>query len=291
MNDFAVGREEVRVVGVVEGVLAVFGQRLVDVHPGAVLAEQRLRHEGRVPAVLHRVLLDDDPVRHAVVGHLERVLVTHVDLVLGGADLVVGVLDVDAHLLQREDGVAAHVGAGVERGQVEVAALVEDLGHAALRLGGAEVEELELGADVVGVEAHLLGPLHRPLQDPARVALVGAAAGDADVAEHARDRVLVLGAPGDQGEGRGIGHGDHVRLLDRVEAGDRGAVEAHAAVEGVLELGGVDREALQLAEHVGEPEADEADVVLLDDLDDVSGAMGLLCHSGLLGLSARRGQR
>ena len=100
----------------------------MDVHPGAVLAEQRLRHEGRVPAVLHRVLLDDDAVGHAVVGHLERVLVAHVDLVLGGADLVVRVLDVDPELLEREDRLAADVGAGVERRQVEVAALVEHLG-------------------------------------------------------------------------------------------------------------------------------------------------------------------
>ena len=284
-------REVVGVVLVVEGVLAVFAERLVHVHPGAVLAEQRLRHEGRVPAVLHRVLLDDDPVGHAVVGHLQRVLVTHVDLVLGGADLVVGVLDVDPHLLQRQHRLAAHVGAGVERGQVEVAALVEDLRHAALRLRRAEVEVLELGADVVGVETHLFGPFHRPLQDPARVALVGTAAGDPDVAEHASDGILLLRAPGDQREGRRVGHRDHVRLLDRVEAGDRGAVEAHAAVEGVLQLGGVDREALQLAQHVGEPEADEAHVVLLDDLDDVSGTAGLLCHSGLLGLSARRPQR
>ena len=50
---------------------------------------------------------------------------------------------------------------------------------------------------------------------------------------------------------------------------------------------GVDREALQLAEHVGEPEADEADVVLLDDLDDVSGTLRLVCHSGLLGWLVR----
>ena len=45
---------------------------------------------------------------------------------------MVGVLDVDAELLEREDRLAADVGAGVERGQVEVAALVEDLGRAAL---------------------------------------------------------------------------------------------------------------------------------------------------------------
>ena len=162
MNALAVVREEVLVVGVEEGVLAVLGERLVDVHARAVLAEQRLRHEGRVPAVLHRVLLDHDPVGHAVVGHRERVLVAHVDLVLGGADLVVGVLDVDAQLLEREDRLAAHVGAGVERGQVEVAALVEDLGDAVLGLGGAEVEVLELGADVVVVEAHAPRPARAP---------------------------------------------------------------------------------------------------------------------------------
>ena len=125
MNCFAVWREEVLVVGVVEGVLAVLAQRLVHVHPAAVLAVQRLRHEGGVPAVLHRVLLDRHPVGHAVVGHRERVLVAHVDLVLGGPDLVMGVLDVDAHLLERQHGLAAHVGARIERRQVEVAALVE----------------------------------------------------------------------------------------------------------------------------------------------------------------------
>ena len=282
MKALAVGERKYWSSASKKAFLPSFVRRLVDVHAGAVLAEERLRHEGRVPAVFHRVLLDDDAVGHAVVGHLERVLVAHVDLVLGGADLVVGVLDVDAHLLQRQDRLAAHVGAGVERGQVEVAALVEHLRHAVLGLGGAEVEVLELGPDVVGVEAELLGPLQGALQDPARVALVGLAAGHADVAEHPRDGVLFLGAPGQQLEGRRIRHRDHVRLLDRVEARDRGPVEAHAAVEGVLELGGVDREALQLAEHVREPEPHEADVVLLDHLDDVSGALRLLCHTGLL---------
>ena len=118
---------------------------------------------------------------------------------------MVGVLDVDAHLLERQDRLAAHVDAGVERGQVEVAALVEDLGDAVLGPGVAEVEELELGADVVGVEAHLLGALQRPAQDPARIALVGLPAGDLDVAEHPRRRVLV-GAQGriEKVDGSGI---------------------------------------------------------------------------------------
>ena len=47
---------------------------------------------------------------------------------LARPDLVVGVLDIDAELLERQDGLAPHVGAGVERRQVEVAALVEGLG-------------------------------------------------------------------------------------------------------------------------------------------------------------------
>ena len=47
------------------------------------------------------------------------------------------------------------------------------------------------------------------------------------------------------------------------------AVEAHAALEGVVELLGVDAERLQLAEDVGEPEADEADAALLDERLDV----------------------
>jgi hypothetical protein len=72
----------VLVVRVVEGVSPVLEERLVRVHPRAVLTEERLRHEGRVPAVLHGVLLDRDAVGHGVVRHLETVCVAHVDLVL-----------------------------------------------------------------------------------------------------------------------------------------------------------------------------------------------------------------
>ena len=49
------------------------------------------------------------------------------------------------------------------------------------------------------------------------------------------------------------------------------------------QLGGVDRERLQLAEDVGEPEADEADLVLLHERVHVRGGLrhvGLLCHPG-----------
>src|SRR5204862_2168467 len=98
---------------------------------------------------------------------------------------------------------------------------------------------------------------------PAGVALVWLSARDPDVAEHPAGRLLDR-APGNDGEGARVGHRDHVRLLDRVEAGDRRAVEPHPALERVLELLGVDREALELAEDVGEPQPDEADVAVLD---------------------------
>ena len=251
---------------VVERVPAVLEQRLVGVHAGAVLAEQRLRHERRVPAVLERDLLDRDAVGHAVVGHLQRVGVAHVDLVLARADLVVGVLDLDPELLEREHGVAADVGPGVERREVEVAAEVERLGA----LGVAEQEVLELRPDEEVVEPHLVRALHGAAQHVPRVALVRLALRRQHVGEHARDAAAVLlRPPREHVERRRVGHRDHVRLLDRVEAGDRRAVEAHPALERVVELLGVDRERLQLPEDVGEPEPDEADPALLDERLDV----------------------
>ena len=51
-----------------------------------------------------------------------------------------------------------------------------------------------------------------------------------------------------------------------------------AALEGVLELLRVDREALQLAEDVREPEANEADVAVLDERLDVGSGLRLFAH-------------
>ena len=71
---------------------------------------------------------------------------------------MMGVLDVDPHLLEGQHRLAAHAGPGVERRQVEVAALVEHLGDAAVGPGVTEVEELELGTDVEGIEAQVVRP-------------------------------------------------------------------------------------------------------------------------------------
>ena len=152
------------------------------------------------------------------------------------------------------------VAGDVGGGEVEVRAAVER--HGAAVVVGSEVEELHLRGDVER-EAPLAGPVEVAPQHLAGVALEGRAVEVEDVAEHpGLGRVRV--GPREQLEGVGVGPGEHVALLHPGEAVDRRAVEGHALLEGVLELGGGDGEALQLAEHVGEPEPDEPDAALLD---------------------------
>ena len=161
--------------------------------------------------------------------------VAHVDLVLRRADLVMVVLDRDADRLERGDRVVPHLGRGVLRRHGEVPALVDRLGALVV----LEHEVLELGADVERVEAEILHALERLPEHVARVTLVRRAVGRDHVADHARDlgadRLPVLvDRPRHDLERRRIGDGDHVRLLDRVEAGDRRAVEAHPVVQRLL---------------------------------------------------------
>ena len=183
-----------------------------------------------------------------------------------GPDLVVVVLDRDAHVLERADRVAADRRRGVHRRLREVAALVERL----RALVVLEEEVLRLGADVERVEAHRLHPLDRAPQDVARVAVVALAVGRDDVADHPA-RLAV----GEDPERRRIGDRDHVGLLDRVEAGDRRAVEAHAVVERAFDLARRDREALQVPLEVREPEQHVLDPALLDLLQHVLPGTGI----------------
>jgi hypothetical protein len=260
------GGEMPLVVSVEELVAAVGEERLVRMHARAVLAEERLRHERRVVAVLLRDLLHDEAVREHEVRHIERVCVADVDLVLGRADLVVVVLDGDAHLLERADRVAADRRRRVHRRLGEVAALVERL-RAVLVL---EEEVLGLRADVERVEAHRLHALEGETEDVARVAVVRVAVRRDDVADHPpRDAVA------QHTERARVRDRDHVRLLDRVEAGDRRAVEAHPVVERALDLACRDRETLEMTFEIGEPEEHVLDAALLDLLHDLLAGAGV----------------
>ena len=105
-------------------------------------------------------------------------------------------------------------------------------------------------------------------QHLARVALERRAVEVVDVAEHpGLGRLRV--APRQHLERVRVGDREDVALLDAAEAVDRRAVEGHAVLERVLQLGGADRKALQVAEHVGEPQADEAHAALLHRVQHV----------------------
>src|SRR4029450_1065620 len=140
-----------------------------------------------------------------------------------------------------------------------------------------EQEVLELGTDVERVEAHGLHALERTAQHVARVAFVRLPVGRADVTDHAADLRLTL-LPRHQPVRARIGDRDHVRLLDRVEPGDRRAVESHPVVKGALDLARGHRERLEVSLEVGEPEEQELDPVVLDLLESV--LSGLLAGGG-----------
>ena len=62
---------------------------------------------------------------------------------------------------------------------------------------------------------------------------------------------------------RRIRPGHHVGLRHPGKPLDRGAVESDALLEGAFEFGRSDRDGLEVSEHVGEPQPDEADVAFL----------------------------
>ena len=230
-----------------EQVLAVFPDGLVNVHAGAVVTNDGLRHEGGgfavgVGHVLHHVLEDLRPV-----GALNQRAETGTDFVLACAsDFVVEHFNRNAKAFQNQRHFGAHVLRAVHRRHREVAAF--DSGAmaavAAFELGtripgGFVFFNLEEGARHVGVPAHVVedeelwlraeisgvaqaGGLEvglGALRDRARVAVVGlAVAGLNDVAAHEeggffKERVDV---------GRvGIRHQLHVGSFNTLPASDR----------------------------------------------------------------------
>ena len=154
--------------------------------------------------------------------------------------------------------VAAQLAGGIPRREVKVARVV----HRLRGLGVRKVEVLELGAHVEH-EATVLGLLEHTLQAGAGVTVEGLEVRGAHLAEHARD-ALFLGTPGQDLEGLRNREGQHVGLLRLREAVHRAAVEANALLEGLREVLRRDGERLEVAQHVGKPQAHEADVALLN---------------------------
>jgi hypothetical protein len=245
----------------------------VGVHAAARLAAERLRHEGRVHALLDRDLFDHGAERHDVVRRRECVRVAEVDLVLTGAALVVAVLDGDPEVLQHPDRPAAEVVRRASRDVVEVAGGIDGLGAVGSEGRGLQEVELDLGMRVER-ESGIRRLGEGPLEDVSRVGDGRLAVGRGDVAEHPRRRVD-LAAPGQGLEGRRVGMGEQIRLVRPREALDGGSVEAETLAERALYLGRRDRNGLQRPDHVGEPESDELDSALLDRSQD---EVALLVH-------------
>ena len=122
--------------------------------------------------------------------------------------------------------------------------------------------------DLVEDEELALGPEVRGVGDPARAQVLFRSAGDAT-------RILRVGLAGDgirdltyererrrlgrgvEDRARGVRHEEHVGVLDRLPAADRGAVEAEPLVErGLVEGPDRQRHVLPGAEQVAELEID-----------------------------------
>ena len=251
-------RQAVLAAFLIEGIGVVLEQREMQMQSRAIVRFERLRHEGGVDVVLHCNFLHGEPGRHEVVRHGQCVGVAQVELVLARRHFVVRRAHRDAEPLQCKDRGSPVLVGDVEGGEIEVAATVEHL-----RIGAAvpEVEVLDLRADI-GAEAEVVGPFKIALQHPPRVAGEWLAVGSDDVAEHAA--YVSLRAPRQDLKGCGVGPRQHVLLLVAREPIDRAAVELHALGESNLELCRRDRERLQEAEDVCEPQPDEADASFLD---------------------------
>ena len=279
-----------------EQVHAALGQRLVHVHAAAVVADDRLGHEGRGLAVAVRDVLDDVLHRQQVVGLLHQRAELGADLALAGVgDFVVVHFDFDAQRGERLAHLGAQVVQRVERGDREVAALHHrTVAGVAAGVFAARVPVRFFRIDVEEGVAHLVGEADAVEDEEFRFraeeGLVGDAAGlevglgalgdaarVAGVGLHGRRVEDVAGQ--DQGRvggerveegGRRVGQQDHVGFVDALPAADRGAVE-HLAV---LEQAGFDdrgREGHVVlhAAHVGKAQVDEFDLVVLDQFFDV----------------------
>ena len=154
--------------------------------------------------------------------------------------------------------------------------LVEGAVHLRVERHRVEDVELGLGAEVGGVgDAGAGQVVLRLAGHVARVAGVRLA-GERVVHEEVEVQRLG-GAERVDTRGLGIGQQHHVGLVDRLEAANRRAVKGQPVLEhALIEKRSRDREVLDNAGQIAEPNVDVLDVFVLDLLDDVVG--GLFCH-------------
>ncbi len=273
-----IGNQRVPVL-VEEQVVRAVPQAHVHVHPGAVVAEHRLRHERRRVAVRRAHVLDDVLVHHDLVRHARQRVVPHVDLGLARrTDLMVVDFHLDARRDHRQHDLGAQILQPVGRWHREVALLVArpvaqvgrsvragvpdaffriDVVIALVRVlveaHGVEDVELRLGSEIRRRgDATLLQKRFRFAGYIPRIAGVGLAGDGIDDVAGERER-RDLQARIDE-SARRIRQQQHVALVDCLKAADRRAVKSQAVGERIfLELLQRNREMLPGAGQIREP--------------------------------------
>ncbi len=275
--------------------LAGLPDRLVHMHARAVVAENRLRHEGRGLAIGMGHIVDHILVDLHVVGRADQRVELDAEFGLGGGHLMMVLLDRHVHLVHDGQHLGAHVDLAVHRRNREIAALHRDavaviafreflagdigaflgiqLVHHRIHLhfvaNVVEHEEFGFRAEIGGVaEAGGGEMLLGALGDRAGIAVIELASRGLD--HVTEDDQLGLGGERVENGGRQVRLQDHVGLVDALPAGDRRTVEHDAFAQQVLVdghdmLGGV----LPLAARIGEAEIDVFDVVFLDEFEDL----------------------
>src|SRR5262249_16876218 len=166
-------------------------------------------------------------------------------------------------------GIAALIrGVGIDR-QLDGIEPGADIVRVRLVANVIEHEELGLGTEEHGVaDAPRLDQALGLAGDAARVAIVGLAGGRLEHVAYQNQGGFGIERV-DAGGGR-IRHQVHVGLVDRLPAGDRGAIEHDAFGEGVFfDRRDIDRDVLPLAARIGKTEIDEFHVVVLDGFQDI----------------------
>ena len=249
--------------GFEERVGVAFEEGEVGVHAAAGVLGEGLGHEGCIHAERVGDFLDDGAEGHDVIGGLQGIGVAQVDFILAGAGFVVAEFDGDTDFFEHGHCLAAEVLHDAAGGVVEVGFVVHGHGESvSAELGGFEQVELNFGRGVAG-EAHLRCLVEHALEHTAGVGGANLTVGGEHVTEHAGG-VVFLAAPGQDLEGGGVRLQQHVGFVDAGETLNRGAVKAQALIEGAFYFSRCERNGFEGADHVGEPEADEADVALFD---------------------------
>ena len=277
-------------------------------HAGAVVACDRLRHEGCGLACQSGGLVNDVLVLHQVIACVLQRVEAVVDLLLASAgDLVMGTLEDQTDLLQVGDHVVTQILGVVDRRNREVAALDAvlecDVRGAVVFGVDAGVPRSFDGVDLVEGALHAVLEAHLVEDEELGFRSEGSGVGDAGGLQVGLGLacnltriagVRLVGQRVDDGEGHveglvlaeridecggNVRHQLHIGFIDGLEAFHGGAIERHAVGEGVLqEFACRHGEVLLNTDQISEANGDILDAFLVDK--GLSISLGFKCSHG-----------